>query len=172
MSQQKIRLVNGKFVVEGEVKKEPIKLSKEKPGVKEYSEEVLLLRDRVILGNQKLFDAWKRICTLDHESQEWRDEFERWHQATKKLGVLCYNLQGGGYEDCLYIKYYKGLTMEEEGVIMEEISKGKVTEVPGGVRTKNCLKNPDGFWCQVCPSIYPYWQEDVKGLLFEEKEEK
>ncbi|GAI70170.1 unnamed protein product, partial [marine sediment metagenome] len=52
---------------------------------KVYSPEILVLRDRVILGNKKLNDAWKQICKIDHESQEWRDRLEQWHQANKKL---------------------------------------------------------------------------------------
>ncbi|GAI98556.1 unnamed protein product [marine sediment metagenome] len=56
--------------------------------IKQYSPEVLTLRDRVILGNKKLNDAWKQICKIDNESQEWRDLLEQWHQANKKLSSI------------------------------------------------------------------------------------
>lgn len=144
--QEKIELVNGKFVVVGKQVKE-VKTIEQKPiAKKQYSLEVLELRDRVIKGNQKLFDAWQKICKIDHESQEWKDEVERWHQATGKLSILCSNLQGMGYCDCLYLE--------------------------GDKRSKNCLQNPNGFFCLVCPSEYPYWQEDAGKLIFNNKEEK
>ena len=145
--QEKIELVDGKFVVVGkQERREPIKLFEQPPAVKEYSKEALELRERVIKGNQKLFDAWQVICKIDHESQQWKDELEKWHQATAKLSILCSNLQGLGYWDCLYLE--------------------------GERRLKNCLQNPDGFFCLSCPSRYPYWEKDAKVILFEEKEEK
>lgn len=106
--------------------------------IKQYSPEVLTLRDRVILGNKKLNDAWKQICKIDNESQEWRDLLEQWHQANKKLSSLCTKLQVGGYEDCLYLD-----------------KKGR--------KTVKCLEQ-GGIGCRVCPSRIPYWEQELMAL--------
>lgn len=135
--QENVELVDGKFVVKGKKEKE-VKPSKPKVVSREYSEEVIALRERVILGNQKLFDAWNNIKKLDHESQQWKDEFERWHQACERLSLLCTELKVKGYEDCLYLE--------------------------NGKRTRSCLSNPDGFWCQVCPSTPRYWDKEFDDL--------
>jgi len=134
--QQRIKLVNGKFVVEGE---EEVKPEKPKIVPKKYSEEVIALRDRVIKGNQKLYDAWLQIKEMDHKSEEWSAQMDRWNEAQERLHILCLELKYKGYEDCLY------LTEE-------------------GKRLKSCLHNPDGFWCQVCPSIKRYWEEEFTKL--------
>lgn len=103
-----------------------------------YSFEVLALRDRVILGNKKLNDAWEQIKTMDHESQQWRDEFDRWHLANEKLSLLCTELKLRGYEDCLYLN-----------------EKGK--------KAKSCLEQ-SGIGCRVCPSIIPYSEQELMAL--------
>lgn len=113
--------------------------SPENPAGEKYSPEVLALRDRVILGNKKLNDAWKQICLIDGESQEWKDLFEQWHQANEKLSVLCSNLRGLGYEDCLYL--------DEEGK-----------------KTRKCLSQGDDIGCRVCPSTRKYWEEEFEEL--------
>jgi len=146
--QEKMELVDGHFVVKG--KKpfkavEPKEMLKNRPAKKEYSEEVIALRDRIIRGNQKLFDAWLQIREMPR-SDEKEEQLDRWNEAQDRLHYLCLELQVKGYVDCLYIN-----------------DKGE--------RTKNCLKNPDDFWCQVCPSDYPYWHKDASIHLFDEKEE-
>ncbi len=83
----------------------------------EYSPELLALRDRVKLGNNKLFKAWLQIREIAHDSEEWARQMELWHQAAEKLSLLCSELKLKGYTDCLYIKYYEGLTLEEEQAI-------------------------------------------------------
>ena len=70
---------------------------------KQYSPEVLALRDRVILGNKKLNDAWEEIKKMVHDTEEWNRQMERWHQANEKLSALCTQLKVTGYEDCLYL---------------------------------------------------------------------
>lgn len=136
MQQQKIELVNSKFVVVS--KKEEIKPEKPKVIPKQYSEEVIALRDRVILGNKKLNDAWDIIKEMDHESQQWNDEFDRWHQANEKLSVLCTQLKLMGYTDCLYID-------------------------ESGKKVKKCLEQ-NSIGCRVCPSIRHYWEEEFSEL--------
>lgn len=161
--QEEIELVNGKFIVKGR-KQEEIKVSKPKEVVpKQHSQEVLALRDRIIIGNKKLNDAWEIIKRIDHKSQRWKDEFEKWHLANEKLSTLCSQLKGAGYVDCLYIKYYEGLTEEEEGIVMKEIAEGRVTEVRGGVKTKKCLEQ-GSIGCRVCPSQLPYWEQEFSEL--------
>ncbi|GAH11834.1 unnamed protein product [marine sediment metagenome] len=104
----------------------------------QYSPEVLALRDRVRLGNYKLFRAWQQIKELAHDSEQWSQQIDRWHDATEKLSLLCSELKLKGYADCLYME--------------------------NGKRTKSCLSNPDGFFCQVCSSIYPYWELELMSL--------
>ncbi|GAJ12660.1 unnamed protein product, partial [marine sediment metagenome] len=91
-----------------------------------YSSELLVLRDRVILGNKKLNDAWEQIKGMLHDTEEWNYQFEQWHQANEKLSVLCTQLKTMGYEDCLYLD-----------------EKGK--------KIKSCL-DQGGIGCRVCPS--------------------
>lgn len=148
MKEQKIELIDGKFIVT-EKKIEEVKLKEEVViKQKEYSKEVIALKERVILGNQKLFDAWLKIREFAHDSKKWSDEMDRWTEAKEKLSLLCSELKVKGYEDCLYID-------------------------ADGKRSKNCLNNPNGFWCQVCPSRYRYWEEDAGKILFKNnKEEK
>lgn len=142
MAQEKMKLVNGKFVMEG-TKKEEVKPIEVKVEPKQHSKEVLELRDRVINGNQKLFDAWLKIRELAGDEMEWVKQMNRWYDAGLKLQVLCTELKARGYTDCLYIVKDK--------------------------RTKNCLKNPDDFWCQVCPSSIPYWDKELMSLPKEAK---
>lgn len=130
---EEVELINGKFVVKGKQEKE---VKKEEVIPKQYSEEVLALKERVILGNQKLFDAWLKIKEFADDKEKWVREMDRWHEAVLKLRGLCSELKYKGYDACLY------LAMD-------------------GKRTKNCLKNPDGFWCLVCPSSFPYWEKEL-----------
>lgn len=159
--QERMELVDGRFVMKG-AKKE-VKPDEKKPVVKQYSQEVIELRDRVIRGNQKLFEAWMQIRDIK-DRDEKEEQLDKWNVAQDKLHHLCLELQAKRYETCLYIVHYEGLAEDEVMKIKEAVSEGKVTEVPGGVKTKNCISEPDGFWCQVCPSRYPYWQDDFKKL--------
>ena len=97
---------------------------------KESHNEVLTLRDRVKLGNDKLFRAWLQIRELAHDQEEWPRQMDQWHEAQGKLHLLCLELKARGYKDCLYIE--------------------------GGKKTKRCLDNPDGFFCLVCSSSREY----------------
>ena len=106
--------------------------------IKQYSQEVLTLRDRVIRGNKKLNDAWEQICQMDSESQEWRDLLEQWHQANEKLSLLCTELQARGCEDCLY--------RDDQGR-----------------KAVKCLEQ-SGIGCRVCPSKIPYWEKELMEL--------
>ena len=103
-----------------------------------YSPEVLALRDRIKVGNDKLFKAWLQIRELADDKEEWSRQMDRWNEAQDKLHVLCLELKAKGYVDCLYIE--------------------------NGTKMRRCLDNPDGFWCQVCPSLRPYWEEELIDL--------
>ena len=103
-----------------------------------YSAEVLALRKRVIVGNVKLNNAWGKICQVDSESQEWKDLLEQWHQANERLSGLCTQLQGMGYEDCLYLD-------------------------DNGEKTLSCLQQ-GGHGCRVCPSKIHYWKREFDDL--------
>lgn len=135
--QGKIELIDGKFVTKG--KEEKAKTEEPKVVPKEYSGEVLELRDRIIRGNQKLFDAWLKIREFAHNTEKWSQQMDRWSEAQTKLHYLCLELQAKGYEDCLYLD-------------------------ENGKRVKSCLNNPDGFWCQVCPSRFRYWEKELMSL--------
>jgi hypothetical protein len=102
-----------------------------------HSPEVLALRDRVKRGNDKLFQAWRQIRELA-DKDEWSRQMDRWNEAQQKLHQLCQELKLKGYNDCLYLQ--------------------------DGRRARTCLNNPDGFWCQVCPSIYAYWETELMEL--------
>lgn len=112
--------------------------------------ELIALRDRVAKGNEKLHEAWAQMKNLDPE--RWKLASKQYDEALKKLELLCLELKSRGYVDCLYIKFYEGMTMEEERAVMSEIASGKVTDIKIGAKTKNCLVNPDPtFFCRVCP---------------------
>lgn len=102
-----------------------------------HSPEVLALRDRVKKGNDKLFQAWLQIRELA-DKEEWSRQMDRWSEAGQKLHALCDELKLKGYNDCLYLE--------------------------NGKKVRSCLDNPDGFWCQVCPSVYPYWEAELMNL--------
>lgn len=104
----------------------------------EYSPELLALRSRVINGNEKLFQAWLQIREIAHDSEEWSRQMELWHQAAEKLSFLCSELKLKNFTGCLYIE--------------------------NGEKTKSCLSNPDGFFCQVCPSARRYFEEEMASL--------
>lgn len=106
--------------------------------VKEYSPEVIALRDRVRLGNEKFFLAWQEIKKIAHNTDEWKAQMDRWSQAQEKLHLLCTELKYNGFEDCLYLE--------------------------DGKKTRGCLHNQNGFWCCVCTSSYPYWERELLDL--------
>lgn len=101
------------------------------------------LKQRVKAGDQKLNDAWKAICQIDHNSQRWSDELEKWHQANEKLSMLCMQLEALGFEDCLYID--------------------------DGIKTQSCLKD---LSCRVCPSKIRYWETELMELASASKRSK
>lgn len=103
----------------------------------QHSPEILALRDRVMKGNDKLNAAWEQIRQMNHSSQQWRDEMERWHQANERLSILCTELKARGYNDCLYL---------------DETGK----------KTRGCLT--DALGCRVCPSGVPYWEKELTAL--------
>ena len=103
-------------------------------------ENIEQLKERIRLGNKKLLEAWDKLMTMDHSSQIWKDSLEQWHLANEKLSYYCSQLKNLGFEDCLYI-----------------------TEIDGKKeKTKTCLE--DGIGCRVCPSQYPYWEEELMKL--------
>lgn len=139
--QNQYELVDGRFVVKGK-QKEEVMPSKPKVAPKQYSEEVLELKERVIRGNQKLFEAWCKIKGIVHNTKEWSAQMERWIQAKEKLWLLVKQLnEQFGFNDCLYLD-------------------------ENGKKIKGCLHNPDGFFCQVCPCDLnnPYWEKELMSL--------
>ena len=104
----------------------------------EKNEEIEALRNRVKAGNEKLIKAWSQLKEMTHNTEEWATQFERWHQANEKLSLLCTELKLKGYEDCLYME--------------------------NGKKIKKCLEPGESLGCRVCPSSYPYWQEELMAL--------
>jgi len=92
------------------------------------------LLNRVKIGNDKLFHAWEQIRDMDR-STGWNEQMDKLSEASKKLSGLCHQLKLAGYNDCLYII--------------------------DGKRTRKCLHNSDGFWCQVCSSDIKYWEAEI-----------
>lgn len=123
------------------------------------------LKQRVKAGNQKLNDAWKAVCQIDHTSQMWSDELERWHQANEKLSLLCLQLEALGYVDCLYIieeAEIASMVPEEKDKILKRIDKGIYQKLNGKVKTQHCLA--EGIGCRVCPSQIRYWETELMEL--------
>lgn len=106
------------------------------PVTEAYAPEVLALRDRIRLGNDKIFAAWLQIGEIqDKEEREYQRE--QWDKAKEKLNLLCLELQYRfNYRDCLYIE--------------------------NGKKTKSCLKEPGGWFCNTCPSTREYWVEEME----------
>ncbi len=110
------------------------------PAEEKYSSEILALRDRVILGNKKLNDAFEQIKQLAHDSEEWSRVMDRWHEANEKLSALCTELKlKYNYNECLYLD-------------------------DQGRRTKKCLEPSDDLGCRVCPSSTTYLTQELMEL--------
>lgn len=106
---------------------------------KEHSPEVLALRDRVRLGNDKLFQAWLQIREVAGDEEEWKRQMDRLGEAAEKLRGFCNKLKLGGYTDCLYLE--------------------------NGKKTRPCLNSEEGsFWCQVCSSDIRYWEQELMAM--------
>lgn len=104
--------------------------------VKLYTPDVIHLRDRVRLGNEKLNQAWELILEIEHSPEERSEKVEQWHQANERLSNLCTDLALRGYVDCLYLN-----------------EKGE--------KVKRCLA---GLGCRVCPSSTHYWEREFDEL--------
>jgi len=98
------------------------------------------LKARVRDGNQKLWVAWCQLKGMVHDREQWSRESERWAQAKEKLWLLIMQLrEQHNFYDCLYIE--------------------------NGKKTRGCLHNEDGFFCQVCPCITnEYWEKELMNL--------
>lgn len=104
------------------------------PAPKQPSPEVLALRDRVRVGNDKLNLAWPRVLAMVGEEGQ-KGELERWDKAMELLMDLCGELQNRhNYTDCLYLN-------------------------EDGRKTRKCV-DERGFFCMVCPSARKYWMEE------------
>ena len=108
------------------------------PGKEGQAVEVLTLLDRAKKGNEKLFLALQQIRELADDEGEYSRQMDLWNQAQERLQGICLELKARGFHDCLYIE--------------------------NGQKTRSCLNNPDGSWCQVCPSSRKYWEEEFDKL--------
>jgi len=106
---------------------------------KQYSPEVIALRDRVVRGNLKLNLAWQQLRNIADRTEEWAEQLDRWSEANEKLSTLCYELKLKGYEDCLFL----------DG---------------NGKKTKKCLMPGEDIGCRVCPSSKKWWEEELMEL--------
>jgi len=100
-------------------------------------EELEALKSRIRQGNNKLNLAWLQIREMNGEEKE--KQLDRWNEAQEKLHYLNLELKAKGYCDCLYRN-----------------EKGE--------KTKRCLDEPNGWWCNVCSSNYSYWEEELMSL--------
>lgn len=103
---------------------------------KQYAPEVIHLRDRVRLGNEKLNRAFDLINQIAPSSDERKEKFEEWHQANERLSSLCTELKLKGFTDCLYLN-----------------EKGE--------KVRKCFV---GLGCRVCPSNTPFWEMEFDEL--------
>ena len=111
------------------------------PEVSSADVEFEALKSRIKLGNEKLWKAWEQIRELADDKERWSQEMNRWAQAKEKLWQLVEELrQRFDFYDCLYLE--------------------------NGKKTRGCLHNDDGFFCQVCPCRLnnPYWEKELMGL--------
>jgi len=98
--------------------------------------DMLALKERVKIGNEKLIAAWPRIWDIKDKEERER-ELERWDKANRRLDSLCMELMHRfNYRDCVYLQ--------------------------NGRKTKPCVR-PDGFCCFVCPSETPYWRKETEA---------
>lgn len=108
-------------------------------GEREYSQEALALRDRIVLGNKKLNDAYEQIKAITYNSVQWAELMEQWSEANKRLSALCDELKiKYNYNDCLYME--------------------------NGVKTRKCYEPGDSLGCRVCPSEIRYWEKEFMEL--------
>ena len=109
-------------------------------GKEGHALEVLALCDRIRLGNEKLFKVLRQIREIADDKEEWSRQMDQWKEAQEKLHSLNLELQAKGFHDCLYLE--------------------------NGKKTRSCLDNPDGSWCQVCPCDpnNPYVEKELMGL--------
>ena len=103
------------------------------------NEELEALKNRVRRGNELLNLAWVQLKAMDHTSQFWKDEIYRWFLANEELSRLCTELKASGFKACLYLN-------------------------ESGEKTKRCLPPGDDIGCRVCPSMIPYWQNELMKL--------
>lgn len=68
------------------------------------SEPTFILLQRVRDGNEKLREAWlTAIDALDRNDEaEYEQQMLRIDRALPRLEMLCNNLVGSGYEECLF----------------------------------------------------------------------
>ena len=105
-------------------------------------EEIEALKNRVKIGNDKLFKAWLQIREIVNGEEQSRQD-DKWFQARDKLNNLCLELQAKGYEDCLFTE--------------------------DGKKNRLCPTEAVKYWCWVCPSKIGYWrneqaEKDIKEL--------
>jgi len=115
--------------------------SKTSPKVSPDNVEFEVLKSRIKLGNEKLWKAWEQIKGIAHETKEWSYQMDRWSEAKETLWLLVTELKAKhNFHDCLYIE--------------------------NGVKTRGCLHNQDGFFCQVCPceTDNKYWEKELMDL--------
>jgi len=99
--------------------------------------DMLALKERVKVGNEKLIAAWPLIWDIKDKGERDRD-LERWDKANRRLDGLCMELMYRfGFRDCLYLD-------------------------ENGRKTKPCTRS-DGFCCFVCPSEIPYWRNEAEA---------
>jgi maltooligosyltrehalose synthase len=101
--------------------------------------DILALRERIRVGNDKLTKAWLQILDIKDKVVQNRED-DRWYKARRKLEYLCLELQAKGYEDCLYLD-------------------------ENGRKERQCPTDPTKFWCWVCSSKKPYWRDEDKEVV-------
>ena len=68
----------------------------------QVSSQATTLADRVRNGNAWCSGAWAFACEAADDKDEWVRRMDNFEKGTRKLDRLCIELQGEGFEECLY----------------------------------------------------------------------
>ena len=101
--------------------------------------DVETLKERVIQGNEKLYQAFEKIREMVDDKEKWTRALDEYGEASKRLHLICSALKAADFYDCLYIV--------------------------DGVKTISCLTSDRPRWfCHACPSSKRYWEDEIMKL--------
>lgn len=119
-------------IIMGDINPEDAKIIVEADAMTQES-----LLKRVAAGNDRLMKHFASI--MQEKDNDIRESLmDNFHDAIKRLNLLCGVLEAKGYRDCLYVE--------------------------NGKRMRSCLnQRQDCIACWACPSERKYWSEELFG---------